>query len=135
LPIADGRDLIEPVRAFLGAPRCAVLSTIGLDGAPRQIVIHYLLGDDHLRINGHRDRRWVANLRRDPRVSLIVHDQSDYLHYVSIRGRAMLLDESGTAVAEAMSQAERYDEDPAQFARQPRVSFRIDVERLVEYTE
>ena len=130
----DGHDLIEPVRAFLSAPRCAVLSTIGQDGAPRQIVIHYLLGDSQLRINGHRDRRWVANLRRDPRVSLIVHDQVDYLHYVSIRGTATLLDEGATAVAEAMSQAERYGEDPAEFAGQPRVSFRIDVERLTEYT-
>jgi PPOX class probable F420-dependent enzyme len=128
-----GGALIEPVRAFLGAPRCAVLSTIAADGAPRQIVIHYLLGEDHVRINGHRDRRWVANLRRDPRASLVVHDQVNYLHYVSIRGTATVLDEGDTAVAEAMSQAERYGEDPADFAGQPRVSFRIDVERLAEY--
>jgi hypothetical protein len=33
-----------------------------------------------------------------------------------------------------MSQAERYGEDPAEFAHQPRVSFRIDVQRLAEYT-
>jgi hypothetical protein len=33
--MADGRDLIEPVRSFLSEPRCAVLSTIGSDGAPR----------------------------------------------------------------------------------------------------
>ena len=129
-----GRDLIEPVRAFLNAPRCAVLSTVGADGAPRQIVTHYVLGEDHLRINGHRDRRWVANLRRDPRLSLVVHDQADYLHYVSIRGTATLLDEGETAVAGAMRQAERYGEDPAEFADQPRVSFRIDVERVTEYT-
>jgi PPOX class probable F420-dependent enzyme len=132
--VTEGRDLIEPVRAFLSAPRCAVLSTIGRDGAPRQIVIHYLLGEDHLRINGHRDRHWVANLRRDPRASLIVHDQVDYLHYVSIRGTATVLDEGDTAVAEAMAQAERYSEDPAEFSDQPRVSFQIDIERLTEYT-
>lgn len=72
--MADGRDLIEPVRGFLGAPRCAVLATIDATGSPRQIVVHYLLAEDHLRINGRRDRRWVANLRRDPRVSLVVHD-------------------------------------------------------------
>jgi len=91
--MTDGRVLIELVRDFLSAPRCAVLSTVGTDGAPRQIVIHYLLGENHLLINGHRDRRWVANLRRDPRASLIIHDQVDYLHYVSIRGTAILLDE------------------------------------------
>jgi hypothetical protein len=32
-----------------------------------------------------------------------------------------------------MSQAERYSEDPAEFAGQPRVSFRVDVERLTKY--
>lgn len=132
--MADGRDWIEPVRTFLSAPRCAVLSTIGPDGAPRQIVIHYLLDQDHLRINGHRDRRWVANVRRDPRVSLVVQDENDYLHYVSIRGTASVLDEGHRAVAEAMGQAERYGEDPSEFADQPRVSFRIDVEWLTEYT-
>ena len=131
--MTDGQNLIEPVRAFLAAARCAVLSTLGPDGGPRQIVIHYLLDDDHLRINGHRDRRWVANVRRDPRASLIVHDDDDYLHYVSIRGTATLVDEGDRAVAEAMRQAERYGEDPRPFAAQPRVSFRIDVERLSEY--
>jgi PPOX class probable F420-dependent enzyme len=131
--MADGQALLDSVRDFLAAPRCAVLSTVGPDGAPRQIVLHYLLDDDHLRINGHRDRRWVANLRRDPRASLIVHDDADYLHYVSIRGTATLLDEDDHALAEAMRQAERYGEDPQSFAGQPRVSFRIDVERLTEY--
>lgn len=132
--MTSGRELIDPVRAFLNAPRCAVLSTIGPDGAPRQIVIHYVVGDDHLRINGHRDRRWVANVRRDPRVSLVIHDQDAYLHYVSVRGTATLVDEGDRAVAEAMSQAERYGEDPAEFADQPRVSFRVDVERATEFT-
>jgi PPOX class probable F420-dependent enzyme len=132
--MADSRDLIESARTFLAAPRCAVLSTIGPDGAPRQIVIHYVVGEDHLRINGHRDRRWVANLCRDPRVSLVVHDQAHYLHYVSIRGTATLLDEGDDAVADAMAQAERYGEDPGEYAGQPRVSFRIDVERLTEYS-
>jgi len=131
--MSEGARLIEPVRQFLSAPRCAVLSTLGSDGAPRQIVIHYMLGDDHVRLNGHRDRRWVANLRRDPRVALVVHDERDYLHYVSIRGRAALVDEGEDALAEAMRQAERYGEDPAGFAGQPRVSFRVVPEHVHEY--
>jgi PPOX class probable F420-dependent enzyme len=128
-----GRRLIEPVRRFLSAPRCAVLSTLGPDGAPRQIVIHYTLGEDHIRLNGHRDRRWVANVRRDPRVALIIHDERDYLHYVSIRGRAALVDETEDALSEAMRQGERYGEDPADFAGQPRVSFRVDPDHVHEY--
>lgn len=131
--MSDARHLIDPVRPFLSAPRCAVLSTLGPDGAPRQIVIHYMLGEDHVRLNGHRDRRWVANVRRDPRVALVVHDERDYLHYVSIRGRAVLIDDGDDALGEAMTQAERYGEDPADFAGQPRVSFRVDPEHVNEY--
>jgi PPOX class probable F420-dependent enzyme len=128
-----GKRLIEPVRSFLSPPRCAVLSTVGPDGAPRQIVIHYMLCEDHVRLNGHRDRRWVANIRRDPRVALVVHDDDDYLHYVSIRGRATLVEKGDDALAAAMSQAERYGEDPAGFAGQPRVSFRVDPDHVHEY--
>ena len=131
--MSDGASLLEPVRPFLSAPRCAVLSTVGRDGAPRQIVIHYMLEGDHVRLNGHRDRRWVANVRRDPRVALIVHDDRDYLHYVSIRGRAVLVDDGEDALADAMRQAERYGEDPADFAGQPRVSFRVEPEHVNEY--
>ena len=131
--MADRKRLIDEVRPFLSAPRCAVLSTLGPDGAPRQIVIHYILDEDHLRLNGHRDRRWVVNVRRDPRVALIVRDERDYLHYVSIRGRASLVDEAEDALAEAMTQAERYGEDPADFTGQPRVSFRVDPEHVHEY--
>lgn len=131
--MSDGSRLIEPVRGFLSAPRCAVLSTLGPDGAPRQIVIHYMLGEDHIRLNGHRDRRWVANVRRDPRVALIVHDERDDQHYVSVRGQAALIDEGEDALAEAMRQAERYGEDPANFAGQPRVSFRVDPAHVHEY--
>jgi PPOX class probable F420-dependent enzyme len=131
--MSESTPLIDQARPFLSAPRCAVLSTLGPDGAPRLIVIHYMLGDDHLRLNGHRDRRWVANVRRDPRVALVVHDDQDYLHYVSIRGRAALLDDGQDALADAMRQAERYGEDPADFARQPRVSFRVDPEHVHEY--
>jgi PPOX class probable F420-dependent enzyme len=131
--MSDGRRLIDQVRPFLSAPRCAVLSTLGPDGAPRQIVIHYMLGEDHIALNGHRDRRWVANVGRDPRVALIVHDDRDYLHYVSIRGHAALIDDGEDALAEAMRQAERYGEDPAGFAGQPRVSFRVEPEHIHEY--
>jgi hypothetical protein len=41
--------------------------------------------------------------------------------------------ESEEALAEAMRQAQRYGEDPADFAGQPRVSFRVDAEHVNEY--
>lgn len=131
--MADGSRLIDPVRAFLSAPRCAVLATTSDRGAPRQVVVHYTLDSDCVRLNGRADRAWVRNLRRDPRAALIVHDHDDYLHYVALRGRTRIIDEGEPALADAMSQAERYGEDPAGFAGQARVSFRLDPDHVREY--
>jgi PPOX class probable F420-dependent enzyme len=131
--VADPARLIDPVREFLAAPRCGVLATIGADGAPRQVVIHYTLGEDHIQLNGRSDRGWVTNARRDPRVTLIVHDQTDYLHYVSLRGIARPVADGDIALDGAMAQAERYGEDPANFAGQARVSFRLDPDAVYEY--
>jgi len=131
--MSDGKRLIDPVRAFLCAPRCAVLATLSVDGAPRQVVVHYTLCEDHVQLNARSDRAWVVNLRRDPRVALIVHDHDDYLHYVSIRGSARVIAEGVGALADAMAQAERYGEDPANFARQSRVSLRLNPDFIYEY--
>jgi PPOX class probable F420-dependent enzyme len=130
---ADGKSLIEPVREFLSAPRCGVLATLSADGAPRQVVLHYTLGEDHVRLNGRSDRGWVTNIRRDPRATLVIHDQTDYLHYVSIRGIARPLADGDDALAHAMVQAARYGEDPENFAGQSRVSFRLDPDSVYEY--
>lgn len=86
-----------------------------------------------MRLNGRADRAWVVNLDRDPRAALVVHDPDDYLHYVSIRGRAHVVAAGEVALAAAMDQAARYGEDPADFAGQARVSFRLDPGSVHEY--
>jgi hypothetical protein len=53
--------LLDPVRQYLREPRCAVLSTTGPDGAPHQVVVHYLLERDALIVNGRADRHWVSS--------------------------------------------------------------------------
>jgi Pyridoxamine 5'-phosphate oxidase len=110
-----------------------VLATLSPDGAPRQVVLHYTLRDDHAQLNGRSDRGWVTNVRRDPRATLVIHDQADYLHYVSIRGIARPLADGNAALEHAMVQAARYGEDPENFAGQSRISFRLDPDFVYEY--
>jgi PPOX class probable F420-dependent enzyme len=123
----------EDVRAYLAAPRCAVISTLTPSGAPHQAVVHYLPQADGLLINGRPDRRWCANLRADPRVSLVVHDLEATLHWVGIRGTAELAAEGDQAVEDAMTIARRYGEDPEDFRHLERLSFRIAAGRVFEY--
>ena len=110
-----------------------MLSTLTAKGAPHQAVVHYFPHADGVVVNGRSDRRWVRNLRRDPRVSVVVHDADDSLHWVGIKGDAELQSDGPPAVTEAMELARRYGEDPAPFAEQDRVSFLIRARRVYEY--
>jgi PPOX class probable F420-dependent enzyme len=119
------RTLIDSVRDFLSAPRQATLAVLGTDGSPRQVIVNYLLGDDHILLNGRSDRRWVADAQRDPRASFALCDVDDYLHWVGFRGRLEVCSEGPQALDEAMRMASYYGEDPEQHAGQDRVGFRF----------
>jgi PPOX class probable F420-dependent enzyme len=129
--VPSPRDIRE-LREYLAAPRCAVLSTLGADGAPHQAVVHYLPEADALVVNGRPDRRWVKNLRRDGRVSVVIHDADRPLHWVGIKGTAQVVQEGRAAVEDAMTMARRYGENPAEYEHLERVSFRILPRRVIE---
>ncbi len=118
-------ELLGPLRDFLLAPRQAVLAVLGSDGAPRQVVLNYLLDDDHILLNGRSERHWVRNARRDRRASIVIHDAEHYLHWVGFRGFVELGSEGSQALEEAMRMASYYGEDPRQHQGQTRVGFRF----------
>jgi PPOX class probable F420-dependent enzyme len=91
--MADISQRLALLRPYLVETRCAVLTTLDPDGSPHPAVVHYRLEDDAIVINGRVDRRWVRNLRRDPRVSVVIHDADDLLHWVGIKGATQLLRE------------------------------------------
>jgi PPOX class probable F420-dependent enzyme len=144
--------MLEPVtpgarvRAFLSAPgRFATLATIDPDGAPRQAVVWYRLdADGRITVNSADGRRWPANLRREPRCSLAVHDGADGYTFVALGGRVVeTIDDQAAAQADIAAFARRYHaEDPAKaerligrFRAQRRVSFRIEIVALHDHLE
>jgi len=123
----------EAVRAFLNEPRFAVLATIGADGAPHQSVMWYELRGNTIMMNTAEGRVKAANLRRDPRVSICVEDG---YRYVTITGRAELIDDQEIAQADIAALAHRYH-DPetaekqiAEFRRQRRITVHISIDRV-----
>ena len=79
-PDTDRVPTLTPeARAFLDAPRFAVIATIDPDGAPHQAVVWYRLDGDEIVINSADGRRWPANLRRDPRIHFSVEDGYRYV--------------------------------------------------------
>ena len=132
-------DLPEPaalpdhVRAFLEQPHFATLATAGEDGAPHQAIIWYRLDPDgRVLVNSREGRRWPADLRRDPRLSLAVFLSADPNRWVGITG---LVDETVDDVERArddiVALARRYhdatESSIAAFRSQQRVSFLIRI--------
>ncbi len=127
---------VDDVRPFLQGRQRAVLSTVGTDGGPHQVVVDYAVDADGILLNGRVDRRWVRNLRRDQRASALVHDPADVSHWVRLTGTARLLREGDEeAVEDAMAMARRYGDDPEQFRGQHRVSWRLVPHQVLERVE
>ena len=143
MPESAGKSpssLSERARAFIAAPRFAVVSTIEPDGSPLQAVVWYLLDGDDLVFNSAVGRRWPANLLRDRRAALTVVDG---YAYVELRGRVTVDEdpEHGLEVISAL--ARRYHPDDPEkvrgqievFRTQQRVTFRLAAKRVLEHFE
>ena len=73
-------------------------------------MVWYALEGDSIIVNTAGGRRWPANLRRDPRCSLMVEDRYDY---VQILGRVRIDDDQERGRAQLRRVAAKYLTDPA----------------------
>lgn len=132
VPEAD-LQLPDRVRAFLGAPNVVTIGTCGADGAPHQAVAWFRLDpDDRVLLNSRYPRRWPADLRRDPRVSLVIQDAADPARWVGLTGVVeTVVEDLEKARDDICALAVRYgDATPdrlAEFRTQPRISFRVRI--------
>ena len=139
---ATKRVALEPaVRAFLAAPRYAVIATVNRDGSPQLTEIWYDLRDGQLIFNMTTERLKRRNLARDPRVSLLVSTKKgdpawDSLAYVRIDGTAREIATGDEGREDITLLTARYD-GPAEAERlrahwyaQDRVTYAVDIERV-----
>jgi PPOX class probable F420-dependent enzyme len=81
-------------RAFLlERPRTAKLASVRADGRPHIAPIWFDLDGDALVFTTWHTTVKAANIRRDPRVSLCIDDESPPFAYVLIEGTATLSDD------------------------------------------
>ena len=79
---------------FLGAAKTIILNSIGRDGVPHPMPMWFSLADDGtIAMTTFSKSQKIQNLRRDPRVSLLVEAGSVYneLRGVVIYGHAELV--------------------------------------------
>jgi PPOX class probable F420-dependent enzyme len=80
-------DIPEPLRSLLDSTAVAFVSTIGPRGEPQTTPLWFLHEDGEVRISLVEGRQKLRNLRRDPRISVVIVDPSRPTRYVELRGR------------------------------------------------
>jgi PPOX class probable F420-dependent enzyme len=133
-------ELSEKARAYLQELRFAVLATINQDGTPQLTTMWYLLEDDGtITMNTKVGRAKERNMRRDPRISICIED--DY-NFLTINGAVEMIDDPEIAQRDIYLLSARYHgEEKArrqmreQFSKETRVSLRLKPEHIIEYFE
>ncbi len=110
----------------------AVLATLMPDGSPQVTPVWCDFDGAHVLVNSARGRVKDRNMRRDPRVALVILDPDNPYRYVEIRGRVVEITEEG-ADAHIDRLAKKYLGVETYPYRQPgevRVLYRILPERV-----
>ncbi|HEX8120847.1 MAG TPA: PPOX class F420-dependent oxidoreductase [Solirubrobacteraceae bacterium] len=119
-------------KELLEQPNFAHLSTIREDGTVHGVVVWQHVEDGKVALNSSEGRAWPANVRRDPRVTITVHNQENPYEYVEVRGR-ISVDTHDGAKEHIDALAKKYldkDEYPFLQPGEQRIKFLVDPERV-----
>jgi PPOX class probable F420-dependent enzyme len=114
----------EARRAFLTeGTRTAILATAGPDGRPHAVPVCFVLEDDDVLVLTNEASAKGQAMRRDPRVTLVVDDETPPFAFVMIEGTAELSRDPDEIDQVAPRIGERYDgpegvEDFVRFAHE-----------------
>jgi PPOX class probable F420-dependent enzyme len=126
------RRLTEKQREFLKNPFVGTVTDLRPDGSPHTTVV-WVDGEDgaELSFNTARGRFKERNLSRDPRLSLLVVDPDDPYRWLSVSGKATLVDDGADEQIDRLSK--KYlgkDEYPWRSPKERRVTVRIAPDKI-----
>ncbi|MDT0322884.1 PPOX class F420-dependent oxidoreductase [Streptomyces millisiae] len=127
--------LSAPLKALLDEKVFVTIATIQPDGSPQLSPVWVKRDGDDLLISTTRGRRKELNIRREPRVTVLVQPADQPYSYAEIRGAATLTEEGGNALIDELSlkyTGKPYAEfNPASAQDAPRVVVRITARKIV----
>ena len=112
--MAGRRDAIkmsdEEIREFLAVGRDLQVASINADGTPHLVTMWYAMRDGEVAFWTYAKSQKIVNLRRDPRLSVLVATGEVYeqLKGVSIIGRAEVVDDPDEVLGYGKAVYERY---------------------------
>jgi PPOX class probable F420-dependent enzyme len=132
----------EEVRDFLARSKTIILCSNGPSGHPHPMPMWYVFDDDGaIRMTTYARSQKINNLRRDPRVSLLVEsgEQYEQLKGVLFYGTAELIDDTDRVIdtlIDANKLGDRTDpavRDAMRANASKRVLIRVKPERIVSW--
>ncbi|BDM72913.1 hypothetical protein HEK616_64000 [Streptomyces nigrescens] len=127
--------LSDDLKMLLDTPVFVTVATIQPDGSPQVSPVWVKRDGDDLLISTTVGRRKEANLRRDPRVSVVLQPFDAPYTYAEVRGTASLTTEGGSELIDELSlkyTGKRYAEfNPAAGEDAQRVVVRITPRKVV----
>ncbi|MER5388671.1 PPOX class F420-dependent oxidoreductase [Saccharopolyspora sp. NPDC002686] len=100
----------EEISAFVATQRTATLITLGPSGHPHAVAMWFAVIDGALWFETKSKAQKAVNIRRDPRVTVLIEDGLTYdaLRGVSMEGRAELVDDADALWDVGVDMWERY---------------------------
>lgn len=117
----------DEVGSYLERSRTATLATIGADGRPHLVAMWYALIDGEVWFETKSRSQKAVNVRRDPRVTVLVEDGETYdsLRGVSIDGTVEVVEDPDRLWQVGVGVWERYNGPFTEEAR-PLVEFMLN---------
>jgi PPOX class probable F420-dependent enzyme len=120
------RELLENPKNFY------IVTTLDEHGYPFSVVVWGDLEDGKVALNSAEGRRWPQNVRRNPRVEILVPDWENPYEYVRVRGR--VVEDTHEGAYEHIDRlAKKYlgaDEYPGHRPGEQRVKFLVEPEKV-----
>jgi len=100
----------EEIDELLAGSRTATMATVGPDGQPHLVAMWFSLIDGDICFETKAKSQKAVNLRRDPRISVLIEDGQTYedLRGVSIEGRAEVSEDADLLWSIGVNMFERY---------------------------
>lgn len=128
----------EEIATYLERSRTATLATIGASGLPHLVAMWFAVIDGDIWIETKARSQKAVNIRRDPRVTVLIEDGETYdtLRGVSFEGTAEIVEDPEALWEVGVSVWERYNgpyteemKPLVEFMLHKRVAVRISVDR------
>ncbi len=93
----------EDVLRLAKGKNLATVATLMPDGQPQALLTWVDTDGEHLLVNTEPQRQKARNVRRDPRVTVLIYESGNPYHYVEIRGTATATREGANEHIDALA--------------------------------